>query len=141
VNDRDVEKLIARLDRPSPSQELDARIVALTRLARPERNNSPTRRVLGLSSTVACAGLLGFALGRLSASTQVAAPAVPGGETGITASTVLERPAAAVRVDAPASEALVRFVSKPVQFVSVFGNGPLAEQKGPTGNPNDGRGL
>jgi hypothetical protein len=68
MNDNVIENLIARLPRPTPSQELDSRIAEITNQASPERKSFQARQVLLLVGTAACAGFLGFALGRQSGS-------------------------------------------------------------------------
>ncbi len=127
MNDHDVEKLVSRLQRPAPSAELDARIAAITSRAQPLRAGSPIRGLARISAAIACAGLVGFVLGRQSVATPAAPPTIP--EVGSPLATTEQEPAPEVRAVVPASDAFVRLVTKPRTFVSVFG-GPLEEQSG-----------
>ncbi|HEV3301238.1 MAG TPA: hypothetical protein VG055_16425 [Planctomycetaceae bacterium] len=125
MNDNVIENLIARLPRPTPSQELDSRIAEITNQASPERKFFQVRRVLLLVSTAACAGLLGFVLGRQSGSTVVknevaAAPAVAIASLSPPAETA-ER----VHILRAEGDALVKFVMPPKKFVGLFGSGRL----------------
>src|SRR5205085_5396248 len=64
----DIEELLAHLPFPEPSRELDARIAQLT--SRPMRRTSlraGVRRFGLLVACSACAGLIGFVLGRQTA--------------------------------------------------------------------------
>jgi hypothetical protein len=125
MNDNVIENLIARLPRPTPSQELDSRIAEITNQASPERKSLQVRRVLLLVSTAACAGLLGFVLGRQSGSAVdknevVAVPAVAIASLSPQAETA-ER----VHILRAEGDALVTFVMPPKKFVGLFGSGRL----------------
>jgi hypothetical protein len=125
MNDNVIENLIARLPRPMPSQELDSRIAEITNQASPERKSFQVRRVLLLVSTAACAGLLGFVLGRQSGSAVdknevVAVPAVAIASLSPQAETA-ER----VHILRAEGDALVKFVMPPKKFVGLFGSGRL----------------
>jgi hypothetical protein len=124
MNDNDVEELIARLSRPTPSPKLDVRIAELTNRAWIERNGSLTRRVLLMIGTAACAACAGFVLGRYSA---VAAK----NETASapTAARALSSPSTEtperIRVLPAEGEALARFVMPPKAVMGLFGSGRL----------------
>jgi len=129
VNDRDVERLVSRLERPSPSPQLDARIAAITGRVQPERKRSPFRNVVPVGSAVACAALLGFVLGRQSVATPPQQSSVPENKTRISAAAGQEPE---VRAFVPASEAFVRLMTKPQTEVSVFGGQSLVKQVSPS---------
>jgi hypothetical protein len=127
-NDDAIENLIARLPRPIPSAELDSRIALITSHRSTERKTSRARRVLLLASTAACAGFVGFALGRHSGSAVVKsegalaptrAPASPQSQTA-------ER----VQIVRAEGDALVKFVMPPKKFVGLFGSGRLETRDG-----------
>jgi hypothetical protein len=125
MNDNVIENLIARLPRPTPSQELDSRIAEITNQASPERTSFQARQVLLLVGTAACAGFLGFLLGRQSGSTVVknevaAPPAVALASLSPQAETA-ER----VHILRAEGDALVKFVMPPKKFVGLFGSGRL----------------
>jgi len=124
MNDNVIENLIARLPRPTPSQELDSRIAEITKQALPKRKFQ-ARQVLPLVGTAACAGFLGFALGRQSGSPVVknetaAVPAVAHASLPPPAETA-ER----VHILRAEGDALVKFVMPPKKFVGLFGGGRL----------------
>jgi hypothetical protein len=128
VKDNDVEELITRLPRPSPSQELDARIAAIANRARSERKTSLTRGALLLIGTAACAGFVGFMLGRQSAS-MADKLHTAAGEAVMRAALPEPKDASEdVKASPAEGEALARFVMPPKPFVSVFGNGRLEKQ-------------
>jgi hypothetical protein len=129
VNDRDIERLISRLARPSPSPALDARIAEITRKVQPERTRAPLGVAFRLGSAIACAALLGFMLGRQSVSLPPAQPSLPEGAQGRTDT---ESEIVADRAFVPANEAFVQLVTKPKTFVSVFGSQPLEAQSRPS---------
>ena len=142
----EIERLIARLPRPSPSEDLDQRIAGLEEwppLEIPASLTDPAvrvrargpigllvRRIAAFAGTAACAGIAGFALGRQSV---VPAPEVEGRATSpMVAAAVPATPAPGpaalpVVVVWEESEALARFVM-PTRFGSMFGNGPLVEK-------------
>jgi hypothetical protein len=157
----DIERLITRLPRPSPSEELDARIAGLIDsengletgadgplAARPIPLHSPpadgvrtaNRRLIVTAASTACAGLLGFVIGRHSVAPVVAGQAaIPGATVGAVAAPDgtpdVSNPAVSLRternivnVQVPESEALVRFVMPAKQSVGLFGSGPLEER-------------
>jgi len=128
VNDPDIERLISRLERPSPSPELDDRIAEITSRARPPGTGSSVRNLVQIGAALACAGLVGFVLGRQSVATPSATPNVPQ-VRGQIAATVRE-PTPEVRAVVPASAAFVRLVTKPKSFVSVFGGQSLEKRAG-----------
>jgi hypothetical protein len=123
MNDKEIEGLIARLPRPSPSRELDARIAGITKQPSPERSSFQTRRVLVLVGSTACAGLLGFVLGRQSGS------AIAKQQTAAPATAVASSPSAEttehVQIVRAEGDALVKFVMPPKKFVGLFGSGRL----------------
>ncbi|HET6323536.1 MAG TPA: hypothetical protein VFG04_02455 [Planctomycetaceae bacterium] len=130
MNDRDMEQLISRLDRPAPGPTLDARIAETTRKVQPEHTRAPLGAVLRLGSSIACALLVGFVLGRQSVSlppsqSYVPALAAPG-------TTDSEPELVASRALVPANEAFVQLVTKPKTLVSVFGSQPLEAQSHPS---------
>lgn len=142
----EIERLIARLPRPSPSEDLDHLIAGLEGWpplqvpvpalppAAGARARGPiasfVRRVAAFAGTAACAGVAGFALGR-----QSAIPATEVGGRPASAMLVAAVPAAPAPEPAPPpvvivreeSAALARFVM-PKRFESTFGNGPLIEK-------------
>lgn len=135
----DIEKLISNLPRPSPSEALDARIGQLldTQLfdaqlaARPRRREETRSRIqwsAALVACTACAGFIGFLLGRQSA------PAIATSEPVVELSATSETPgeriteAAKVTVQLPQDEGLARFVLPPRQLEGLFGSGPLEER-------------
>ena len=115
----DIERLIAGLSRPSPSEELDARIAEIANQPQlPKRKRSLNRRILALAATAPCTGYVGFMLGRQSATNNyepLMVSARPALETSISKGI----PQLA-RVNAADREALTRFVA-PKPFVSLFG--------------------
>jgi hypothetical protein len=125
MNENEIENLIARLPRPTPSRELDSRIAGITNQALLERKTVQARRVLLPIGTAACAGLLGFALGRQTGSpvvkNEVAAP------PAVAPASLSPQAEAAGRVHVLRAEgdALVKFVMPPKKFVGLFGNGRL----------------
>jgi len=126
MNDNVIENLIARLPRPTPSQELDSRIAEITNQASPERKSFQARRVLLLVGTAACAGFLGFVLGRQSGSTVLkkevaAAPAVALASLSSPQAETAQR----VYIVRAEGDALVKFVMPPKKFVGLFGSGRL----------------
>jgi hypothetical protein len=125
MNDNVIENLIARQPRPTPSRELDARIAEIMNPARPDRKRSQPRRVMLLFGTAACAGFLGFMLGRQSASTAVKSEAAAA--PAVTRASVSPSTATVERVHSFRAEgnALVRFVMPPKKFVGLFGSGRL----------------
>jgi hypothetical protein len=132
MNDHEIEEFISRLPRPAPSQELDARIAEITSRAWTERKSSRTGRVLLVIGTAACAGLLGFLLGRQSG------PAVAKIETAAAPVQVrgaVSNPADGheqIRVVPAEGETLAHFVMPPKPFVSLFGSGPLEVRNAPS---------
>src|SRR5262245_53594744 len=114
----EIEKLLAGLPRLSPSLELDARIAQFTC---PTERGAPARanrRWLGaLAACTACAGCIGFILGRESV--MPSGTGAAGIHAG-TAAPVQRVPAvwspterAMVNVNVPPTEALARFVMPP----------------------------
>jgi hypothetical protein len=77
---------------------------------------------------MACAGLVGFVLGRQSVATEPAKPPVTAVVGQIAAN--VQEPSPEVRADVPASDAFVRLVTKPRTIVSAFGDQPLEKQAG-----------
>ncbi len=132
MNDHEIEEFISRLPRPAPSQELDARIAEITSRAWTERKRALTGRVLLVIGTAACAGLLGFLLGRQSGR------AAAKKET--TAALAQVRGASSHPADGPErirvvpaeGETLAQFVMPPKPFVSLFGSGPLEIRNAPS---------
>lgn len=127
----EIENLIAGLPCPSPSPNLDARIAQLTtRPARAGAIRARLRRLGVLAACTACAGMVGFALGRQSASAvagnQPVAP-LPANPMPPVA-TPTDR--AIVKLELPQSEALARFVMPPRRTEGLFGRGPLEERSG-----------
>jgi hypothetical protein len=124
MNDKEIEHLIARLSRPTPSRELDAGIAEITKQVSPERKSFQARRVLLLVGSAACAGFLGFVLGRQSGSTivkqQASAAPVAAAASSPSAETT-ER----VQIVRAEGDALVNFVMPPKKFVGLFGSGRL----------------
>jgi hypothetical protein len=135
MNDDEIEKLIARLPRPAPSQELDTRIAETTRQAAPARQFLPVRQALLLVGSTACAGFLGFVLGRQTgtpvikndvAATPAAAvaslpPPPKSNDPAITDPATTDR----VHIVRAEGDALGKFVMPPKTFVGLFGNGRL----------------
>jgi hypothetical protein len=130
VNDRDIEQLISRLDRPVPGPTLDARIAEITRQAQPEHTRAPLGAVLRLGTAIACALLLGFVLGRQSVSLPPVQSSIP--DVVAQGRTDSEPEIVASRAFVPANEAFVQLVTKPKTLVSVFGNRPLEAQSRPS---------
>jgi len=126
VNDRDIEQLVSRLEHPSPSPALDARIAEIRRRVQSERTRAPLGAAFRLGSAIACALLLGFVLGRQSVSLPPTQPSLP--ELGAEGRTDTESEIVADRAFVPANEAFVQLVTKPKTFVSVFGRQPLEAQ-------------
>lgn len=126
----DIERLIAGLSRPSPSSELDARIHRVLHDAMPvaaPKRPRPLLRWSVLAGTAACAGMVGFVLGRQSAQAHSDAQsdvvaAAPNSESspGETHSTTV--------IAAVNREALERFVMPNKPYESLFGSRPLEEQ-------------
>jgi hypothetical protein len=155
VNEHEVEELVVRLTRPAPSPELDARIGAILGRSQPLRATRPARAILLLSSTAACAGLVGFVMGRASvlAPVPISAPAsVP--ELGPTA---IDHPITAPAnvataestssrrniqtevkresVEVSQNEAFVRFVMQPKKTMSLFADRPLKVEQSSSSVP------
>jgi hypothetical protein len=130
VNDRDIEQLISRLERPSPGPTLDARISETTRKVQPERTRGPLGTVLRLGSATACALLLGFVLGRQSVSLPPVQSSIP--DVVAQGRTDSEPEIVGHRAFVPANEAFVQLVTKPKTLVSVFGSQPLEAQSHPS---------
>jgi hypothetical protein len=128
VNDDELERLVSRLERPCPSPELDARIAEITKHVRPARSTGTIRSVVRLGGAIACAGVLGFVLGRQSVSVPTAKPPDP--DRTSLAGVAESNPSPAVRTEVLANDAFVRLVTRPSNFVSVFGNQPLQQQSG-----------
>ena len=128
MNDRDIEQLVSRLERPAPSAELDARIAEITSRTGPPRAGSSVRNLVQIGAALACAGLVGFVLGRQSVATPSATPSVPQVSGQVAASA--REPAPEVRAVVPASAAFVRLVTKPKSFVSVFSGQSLEKRAG-----------
>jgi hypothetical protein len=128
VNDRDLEQLVSRLERPAPNPELDARIAEITSWTRPPRTGSSVRNVVQIGAALACAGLVGFVLGRQSVAMPSATPNVlqVSGQVVATA----PEPTPEVRAVVPASAAFVQLVTKPKSFVSVFSGQPVEKRAG-----------
>jgi hypothetical protein len=148
----DIERLIAGLPRPSPSADLDARIATLTSAARgddhtaPNRNRAAVRRLLVAIASTAGAGLLGFAIGRYSATPAVGGQLamqsaatlptmtdqtgkVPTGASDVQVSSpVPARDRTIVKIEVPESEALVRFIMPSKRFTGLFGDAALEER-------------
>jgi hypothetical protein len=129
----DIERLIARLPRPLPSPDLDARIAELT--SQPVRSGATRarlRRFSVIAACTACGGLLGFVLGRQSV--------VPTNETlAVTVRPAAQMPPGAsaperviVNVQIPQNDALARFVMPPKRIEGLFGPEPLEHQPGPS---------
>jgi hypothetical protein len=130
VNDDELEQLVFRLERPSPSPELDARIAEVTRHVQPARSTGTIRGVLRLGAAIACAGVLGFVLGRQSMSAPPVQPSIT--EMGSQRPSADEPEGVEQRAFVPANEAFVQLVTKPKTFVSVFGAQPLEAQPRPS---------
>jgi hypothetical protein len=130
VNDDELEKLVSRLDRPSPSPELDARIAEIARHVQPARGTGTVRGALRLGAAIACAGLLGFVLGRQSVSAPPIQPSIA--EVADQHRSADEPEGVEHRAFVPANEAFVQLVTKPKTFVSVFGAQPLEAQPRPS---------
>ncbi len=157
----DIERLVAGLPRPSPSEELDSRIAALIgsekgldtvangpRAARTTLHWPPTdgpravkRRLIVTVASTACAGLLGFVIGRHSVAPVIAGQTatIPSGTIGAVAapdgtpelsvpSVSPRREQHIVNVQVPESEALVRFVMPAKRSAGLFGSGALEER-------------
>jgi hypothetical protein len=132
----DIERLIAGLPRPSPSAELDARIARLTSEPRVDRQaaghgNGAPRRLMATVASAACAGLLGFALGRHSVEPVVAGQSATVGDvtpTDSIASAIPGRDQSVVTVQVPETEALARFVMPSKRSAGLFGSGPFVDQ-------------
>jgi hypothetical protein len=130
VNDRDIEQLISRMERPLPGPTLDARIAEITRKTQPERSRGSLGAVLRLGTAIACALLLGFVLGRRSVSLPPAQSSAP--DLASQVRTDCEPEIVADRAFVPANETFVQLVTKPKTFVSVFGSQPLEAQSHPS---------
>jgi hypothetical protein len=130
VNDRDIERLVSRLERPSPDPTLAARIAETIRKVQPERTRAPLGAAFRLGSAIACAALLGFVLGRQSVSLPPAQPSLP--DLGVQGRIDSEPEIVGERAFVPANEAFVQLVTKPKTFVSVFGSQLLEAQSHPS---------
>jgi hypothetical protein len=86
--------------------------------------------MLRFGSAIACAGVVGFVLGRQSVATSPANPAVREIAGQFAAS--VQEPSPEVRTEVPVTDAFVRLVMKPKTFVSVLGDQPLEKQVGPS---------
>jgi hypothetical protein len=132
----DIERLIAGLPRPSPSAKLDARIAGLTSTPQIDRQAASRRtgatwRLSAAAASVACAGVLGFLLGRHSVAPVVArhSPTVPKEMPADSIPSALPGPdPTVINVQASESEALARFVMPSKRFAGLFGSGPFVEQ-------------
>jgi|SRR5579863_5820970 len=132
----DIERLVAGLPRPSPSAELETRITRLVGTARIDRSPASDgklalRRLAVTAASVACAGLLGFLLGRHSAGPVVASErqAVPTpGPGNSNPPTLPEQAPAVIAVQVPETDALVRFVMPSRRTAGLFGGGPFVDQ-------------
>jgi hypothetical protein len=129
-NDDTIENLIARLPRPTPSAELDSRIALITHHRSTERTPSRARRVLLLASTAACAGLVGFALGRHSGSAIVKSEGALAPAVALAPSAPQAQTAERVHIVRAEGDALVKFVMPPKKFVGLFGSGRLETHDG-----------
>jgi hypothetical protein len=145
MDDDVIEKLVARLPRPSPSPELDTRIAQITRQAAPARTSLHVRRVFLLVGSTACAGFLGFVLGRQTGTAVIKneVPAPPAAAVASlrpppkskdltttgpkTTDPKTTDPVTADRVHIVRAEgdALVKFLMPPKRFVGLFGNRQL----------------
>jgi hypothetical protein len=125
MNDNVIENLIARLPRPTPSRELDSRIAEITNRATPERKSFPARQVLLLVGTAACAGFLGFALGRQSGSPVVKNETAAVPAAALASLSPPSETAERVHIVRAEGDALVKFVMPPKKFVGLFGSGRL----------------
>ena len=121
----DIEKLIVRLPRPSPSPDLQDRIWQITN---PPAASPPVgdqwrrdrwRSIAVLVTSVACAGVIGFILGRNSA--PAPAPAVDVASTVSLPTTSQPVLPNTEIVHYPPEEALTRFVMLPKRTESLFG--------------------
>jgi hypothetical protein len=63
----ELEKLISRIARPQPSDELDRRVEAILRHANPRPARRQWKYAALLCGTAVCAGAIGFALGSQTA--------------------------------------------------------------------------
>jgi hypothetical protein len=139
MNDRDLEELISRLPRPSPSPELDSRIDELARRTRPPRTTAVGWQILLPLGSAVCAGLLGFVLGRQSVLAKTADPLIretqsravekslfPQGKSS--RSSPAPKP---IFVEAPASQAFVSFVMPPKRRLNPFGERSLEKPNVP----------
>jgi hypothetical protein len=125
MNDNVIENLIARLPRPTPSQELDSRIAEITKQALPKRKFLQARQVLPLVGTAACAGFLGFLLGRQSGSPVVKNEVAAVPAAALASWSPPAETAERVHILRAEGDALVKFVMPPKKFVGLFGNGRL----------------
>ncbi len=78
----ELEKLISRIARPQPSEDLDRRIQAILRHANPPPARRRRAYAASLCGTAACAGVIGFVLGTQSALDT--APVPPGSPSAMT---------------------------------------------------------
>jgi hypothetical protein len=125
MNDNVIENLIARLPRPTPSQELDSRIAEITNQASPVRKSFQAGRVLLLVATTACAGFLGFVLGRQAGSTVVKNEVAEAPAVALASLSPPAETAERVHIWRAEGDALVKFVMPPKKFVGLFGSGRL----------------
>jgi hypothetical protein len=120
----EIERLIAGLPRPVPSESLDARIVEMVGRSLRHDGRRPFGLLVGaLTTTAVCAGFAGFILGRASVSTATAAAEVQ----PATAAPVIKNAPAAPRPTSPTvvvaldPEALSRFMP-PTKPVGLWGD-------------------
>jgi hypothetical protein len=122
----ELERLISRLPRPSPSEELDARLSSIvSRPTHREVDRDPRRKPV-FAVALACAAIIGFVLGRHSATIGETKPMQA--DRSIQVTSKPELGFQVVRLDAEEREAIARFVMPRQSSESLFGTGPLEEK-------------
>ena len=97
------------------------------------------RAALLLGSTTACAGLLGFVLGRASVSAAIDKPSAASANVAAfdpsTAHRNAKHDTPPETVEVSRNEAFVRFVMQPKKMVDLFGDRPLKAEQSPSSVP------